>query len=257
MNNSSIKPIPFWQSALIFGLPGTLIFLSVVYLVPRLTEAGIPLIFAWSVSVLVPTIGNAILIIAIYVSTEKPDWRTFIARFRLQKMTRRQWLLLPAVFVLILILNEMMAWTIPILREIPFFAPASSTPEIMKDPYSALSDGISTFMGVPLIAENWWLIPFWLLWAVCGVLGGELVWRGYLLPRHEATYGQWAWVVNGALWNVPFHLYTLSNMFADMPFYFILPFVVQRTGSTWFAIITHALLASMAYVIIVTGLMTS
>ena len=257
MNKSSIQPVPLWVSLLIFGIPGVLILLSVVYLVPSMTEAGIPLIFAWSASVLVPTIGNAILIIGFYIYREKPDWKTFIDRFRLQKMTGRQWLLVPVIFVLILFLNEMMAWTIPVLRDIPLFAPAESTPEIMKDPYIALSDGISTFMGVPLKPVNWWLIPFWLIWVVGGVLGEELVWRGYLLPRQEATYGQWAWLLNGALWNVPFHLYTLSNLLADMPFYFILPFVVQRIRNTWFAIVIHALLASMAYVIIVNGMLNS
>ncbi len=257
MSKGEIRPIPFWQSLLIFGLPGVMILLGVVYLVPRMTEAGVPLIFAWSISVLVPTIGNAIVILGIYIRTEKPDWNTFKGRFRLQPMTRSQWLMVPAVFLLILVLNEMMAWTIPILREIPIFAPAASTPEIMKDPYAALSDGISTFMGVRLTPEAWWLFPFWLVWAVGGVLGEELVWRGYLLPRHEATYGRWAWLVNGALWNVPFHLYTLSNLFADMPFYFILPFVVQHIRSTWFAIVIHALLVAMAYVIIVAGMLSS
>lgn len=257
MNKISIQPIPFWQSVLIFGIPGVLILLSVVYLVPRMTEAGVPLIFAWSASVLVPTIGNAVVIVGVYIFKEKPDWNTFIERFRLQKMTRQQWLLVPTIFVLILLLNETMAWTIPILREIPLFVPAESTPEIMKDPYIALSDGTSTFMGVALTADNWWLIPFWLIWVVGGVLGEELVWRGYVLPRHEASYGQWAWFINGALWNVPFHLYTLSNLLADMPFYFILPFVAQRIKSTWFAIVTHALLVSMAYVIIVAGMLNS
>ena len=86
-------------------------------------------------------------------------------------------------------------------------------------------------------------------------VGEELVRRGYLLARHEATYGQRAWLVNGALWNVPFHSYTLSNLFAYMPFYFILPFVVQRIKSTWFAIIIHALMISMTYVIIIAGML--
>ena len=95
--------------------------------------------------------------------------------------------------------------------------------------------------------------PFWLIWVVGGVLGEELVWRGYLLPGQEARYGRWAWLVNGMLWNVPFHLYTLSNSLSDLPFYLVLPFVVQRTGNTWVAVGVHALMASMAYVLILPG----
>ena len=101
MNNADVAPIPFWQSFLIFGVPGTLIFFGVHYLVPVLTQAGVPLIFAWSASVLLPIIGNAVVIIAIYLKQEKPDWATFVRRFRLQKLERKYWVLIPVIFILI------------------------------------------------------------------------------------------------------------------------------------------------------------
>jgi membrane protease YdiL (CAAX protease family) len=257
MHEPAVKPIPLWQSFLIFGVPGALIFFGVHYLVPLMTQAGVPLIFAWSACVLVPIMGNAVVIIAIYVKREKPDWATFVRRFRLQKLERKYWMLVPALFVLIVLLNESLAWTIPQLSELPGFAPAASAPEIFRDPYESLSSGTPTFMDVPLRAANWWLFPFWLIWVVAGVLGEELVWRGYVLPRQEATYGKWAWLVNGMLWNLPFHWYTISNCFSDMPFYLILPFCVQRIKNTWFAMIIHAMMISMAYVIMVAGMMQS
>ena len=248
MNNADVAPIPFWQSFLIFGVPGTLIFFGVHYLVPVLTQAGVPLIFAWSASVLLPIIGNAVVIIAIYLKQEKPDWATFVRRFRLQKLERKYWVLIPVIFILILALNESLAWTIPKLSGWQGFAPAESAPEIFRDPYESLSSGTPTFMDVPLRPANWWLIPFWLIWVVGGVMGEELVWRRYVLPRQEATYGKWAWLINGTLWNIPFHWYTLSNLFSDMPF------CVQRIKNTWFAIIIHAMMISMAYVIILAGI---
>ncbi|MBV7331298.1 CPBP family intramembrane metalloprotease [Chloroflexi bacterium TSY] len=254
---NDIRPISFWQSFLIFGIPGVLIYLSVHYLVPLCTDAGIPLIFSWSASVLIPTIGNAIVIIGLYIREERPDWPTFIARFRLQRLERKYWLWIPFVFVGILLLNESLAWTIPILNNIPFFAPPEIVPEIFKDPYETLAQGRgnATFMGVPLTPVNWWLLPFWLIWVIGGVLGEELVWRGYVLPRQQATYGRWAWLVNGLLWNVPFHWYTLSNVLSDMPLYLILPFFAQRVRNTWFAIIIHAILVALAYVIIIAGIL--
>ena len=154
MNDADAAPIPLWKSFLIFGVPGALIFFGVHYLVPALTQAGVPLIFAWSACVLLPIIGNAVVIIAIYVRNEKPDWATFVRRFRLQKLERKYWLLIPVIFVLILALNESLAWTIPILSQWPGFAPAESAPEIFRDPYESLSSGTPTFMDVPLRAEN-------------------------------------------------------------------------------------------------------
>ncbi|MEM9005897.1 MAG: type II CAAX endopeptidase family protein [Cyanobacteria bacterium P01_F01_bin.86] len=230
------------------------IYTAVHLLVPVLMASGIPLIFAWSACVLIPTVANAIVVLALYWYQEKPDWSTFISRFRLRKLPHKYGWLIPFCFVLILVCNEAMAWTIPLLNNWPIFAPAELAPEIFRDPYQALASDTPTFMDVPLVSENWWLLPFWVIWVVFGVLGEELVWRGYLLPRHEATYGKWAWLVNGALWNTPFHLYTLSSFFADMPFYLLLPFVVQRIKNTWLAIFIHALMVSMAYVIIISGL---
>ncbi|MEM1308470.1 MAG: CPBP family intramembrane glutamic endopeptidase [Cyanobacteria bacterium P01_H01_bin.153] len=251
----SVKPISIWLSLLIFGVPGVVIYAAVHLLVPVLVAYGIPLIFAWSACVLIPTVANAIAVLTFYWYQEKPDWPTFVSRFRLRKLPRKYGWLIPLCFVLILVCNEAMAWTIPLLSDLPIFAPAALAPEIFRDPYQALTSATPTFMDVPLISQNWWLLPFWAVWVVFGVLGEELVWRGYLLPRHEATYGKWAWLVNGALWNTPFHLYTLSSFFADMPFYLILPFVIQRIKNTWLAIFIHALMVSMAYVIIISGLM--
>ena len=210
---------------------------------------------AWSFCVLVPTIGNAVVVLTIYAVREHPDWRTFQLRFRLQRPTVRQLALIPALAVVILLLNESLAWTIPRLQELPGFGLPPIVPEIFADPYEAvkLSAGSPTFLGVPLNREAAWLTPFWLIWVIGGVMGEELVWRGYLLPGQEARHGRWAWLVNGTLWNVPFHLYTLSNCLSDLPFYLILPFVVQRIGNTWVAIGVHALLASMAYVLILPG----
>ncbi len=249
------RAIPFWQSLLVFGAPGLLIWAGVHWLVPAWVGAGVPLVFAWSFCVLVPTIGNAVVVLTIYAVREHPDWRTFQLRFRLQRPTVRQLALIPALAAVILLLNESLAWTIPWLQELPGFGLPPIVPEIFADPYEAvkLSGGSSTFLGVPLNREAAWLAPFWLIWVIGGVMGEELVWRGYLLPGQEARHGHWAWLVNGTLWNVPFHLYTLSNCLSDLPFYLILPFVVQRIGNTWVAIGVHALLASMAYVLILPG----
>ena len=255
--DQSIKPIAIGLSLLIFGAPGLVIYVAVHLLAPVLIGQGVPLIFAWSACVLIPTIANAIAVLALYWHQEKPDWATFIRRFRLQKLPRKYRWRLPLWFVFILLCNEAMAWTIPLLSNLPMFTPADWAPEIFRDPYQVLASGTPTFMAVPLVSKNWWLLPFWSLWVVFGALGEELVWRGYLLPRHEATYGKWAWLVNGALWNVPFHLYTLSNVFSDMPFYLILPLITQRIKNTWFAIFIHAMMISMAYVIIAVGLMGS
>jgi membrane protease YdiL (CAAX protease family) len=109
-------------------------------------------------------------------------------------------------------------------------------------------------MGIELDQTAWWVVPYWLIfWPLLSALGEEFVWRGYLLPMQEEAFGRWAWLLNGTLWNVPFHLYTLTAVFADMPFFLGLPLVAQLVRNTWVAWMVHALLASLALVVIVPG----
>ena len=78
---------------------------------------------------------------------------------------------------------------------------APVTPEIFEDPYAAMEAGAGAdFMGVPLSPSAWWLIPFWVVvWVGIAVIGEEVVWRGYPLPKQEEAFGRWAWLINGLL----------------------------------------------------------
>jgi len=174
----------------------------------------------------------------------------------LTPLSRRNWLLIPIAIPLILVLNFVLAPTIPILQRIPLFAPAPVAPELFTNAYEevASSGANVTFMGVPLEPQNWWLIPYWTIWGVAA-LAEEIVWRGYALPRQELTHGRWAWMVNGLLWNIPFHAYVAFNLFSDMPMYLIVPFLAQWRKSTWLSLLIHLLMLSLAYAIIIPGVL--
>jgi hypothetical protein len=65
--------------------------------------------------------------------------------------------------------------------------------------------------------------------------------------------GHRAWLINGLLWNGLFHLYTLYNLFTDLPFMLLIPFLAQRTQSTWTAVILHLGLQWLAFAILLPG----
>lgn len=254
-DRNTIQPISFWKQLLIFGIPGIAIYLGVHYMVPFMVEAGIDLVFSWTLAVVGPILLNAISVLGIYFYSHRPTWEQFMRRFRLQKLDTSIFWQVPITAAAIVLLNELFVWTIPLLKQIPLFSPPDLIPEIFSDVYEMIkrSDNI-TFMGEKLSPEKWWLVPFWLVfWVFLAVVGEEIVWRGYLLPRQEKTYGKYAWLINGLLWNIPFHLYTLHNLFSDMPLYLLLPFIIQKTENTWVGIAIHALLVSLALVIIFTA----
>ncbi len=258
VRSPGIRPISVPVTLALFGGPGILIYLAVHFAVPRWVAAGLPLVFAWTIAVVGPTVLNALLVLAAYFVTERPTYRGFLERFRLQRPDKKILWLVPLTAVGIVLLNELLAWTVPLLSQITILAPPALVPEIFANVYESLDLGLAntTFMGEPIILENAWLIPFWLFfWVFLAAVGEEIVWRGYILPAHEAQVGRWAWVINALLWNIPFHLYTMHNFFSDMPLYFLLPLLVFRQKNTWYGIAVHSLLISLALVIVIPGLM--
>lgn len=252
---SPVQPVPLWLALLLFGVPGVVIYLAAHLLVPAMVDRGIPLVFAWTVAVVGPTLANAGFVLSYYYLTERPTFHQFVDRFRLHRPGPRLLWLAPLTVIVIVAANELLAWTVPILSGIDLLAPPEVVPEIFGDVYETLGTEEATFMGEVVTPAKLWLIPFWLFfWVFLAVFGEEIVWRGYVLPAHELQYGWRAWVINGILWNVPFHLYTIHNFFSDMPLYFLLPLLVYWRKNTWYGIACHSLLVSIALVILVPGL---
>ncbi len=248
------QPIPLWQTALFFGVPGGLIYLATYYLVPRMLAAGIPLIWAWTLAIFVPYQPLAIALVVQHLRQPGNNWHTFARRFRFRPIPRRAWKWMALAFPLMVGLGFALEWTVPLLVQV--FPPASAAPDLFTNPQASVqAGGADTFFGERM-AGNVWLLGFWLVWGIVGVLGEEIIWRGYLLPRMEQTYGQWAWLVNGLLWNGLFHLYTLYNLFTDLPFMLIIPLLAQRTWSTWTAVVLHLGLQWLAFAILIPGVLS-
>jgi uncharacterized protein len=71
------------------------------------------------------------------------------------------------------------------------------------------------------------------------VLGEELVFRGFLLPRMNGAFGRADWVVNGVLF-AAYHLHTPWVMPATLLDALILSYPTKRYRSAWIGIIVHS-----------------
>ncbi len=115
-------------------------------------------------------------------------------------------------------------------------------------------DSYSSFLRMEKLKPNeYWLFLAWLPYFFFNIVGEELMWRGYLLPRQSATLGRYAWVFNGILWAI-FHVgigWRIAIVL--LPIEFVVPYVVQKRQNTWLGIIIHGLYNGSGFVMVALG----
>ena len=105
--------------------------------------------------------------------------------------------------------------------------------------------------GEAWLSGSWgWFAVLFALVLFNTVLGEELLFRGYLLPRLEGRFGKRAWLVNGAAFAV-YHLHTPWVIPTALLDSLALSYPSQRYRSAWLGIIVH----SVQSVIIMIGVL--
>ena len=86
------------------------------------------------------------------------------------------------------------------------------------------------------------------------IVGEEILWRGYILPRQELFHWKYSWIVNSILWAV-FHLcFGVDLIVILFPTLLIIPYVASKTENTTVGIITHALLNGPMFIMVALGI---
>ncbi len=238
---TGIHPMPLWQSVLYFGLPALLFRLSIYNGTPALIALGMSGFHANVVSFTVP----AAILFALAFGFCKRDgyagsWPEIKARFRLSRMTGKDWLwAIAALLLTFLSIGAIQQFTaIPLIKALPGITPPDFFPPWNK-PGIAFDVGLYTdYIGVP-IKGNWGVAALVLVMFFFNIFGEELWWRGYILPRQEKAHGAWAWLVNGMLWLLWHVAFYPRQVFALLPICLAVPFVAQRRRNTWAAIVIH------------------
>lgn len=210
-----LQPLPLWQAILLFALPAVGLALAVYWLWPILTDLGLPPIDGryWA-STLFMAILLAAALVAYALEGNPLKWTAFLARYRLQPPGRRIWLWAGGGFLVMGLLSLPAQLLLPRLYQWLSFTP----PEAYVDARPAL-----------------WLA---LLNLTVNVLGEELWWRGFILPRQELAHGRFAWLIHGVLWAL-FHSYKWWVVPAMLITCLVIPFVCQRAKNTWPGLFIH------------------
>jgi membrane protease YdiL (CAAX protease family) len=98
-----------------------------------------------------------------------------------------------------------------------------------------------------------WVFAAWIPLFISNVVGEEVCWRGYVLPRQEVALGRNAWLLNGMMWCLFHWSFGWPVMLILLPIALLLPWIVQRRRNTWIGMIIHALFNAAGFVVATSG----
>jgi len=219
-------------TAMAFGFFSLSLWLTVAAVIPWLRDSyGISPIFGWYLSgtvvVLAPilTFGSAMAWLELPAPTLR-DWRR---RLRLGSINRGDAVWTVVGLVVIVIAS---AAILAVARYLdPSFQPSPS--------FLAHSPG-----------WNVWVFAAWIPLFVTNILGEELCWRGYVLPRQEVALGRAACLANGIPWCLFHWSFGWPILVMLLPITLLLPWIVQRRRNTWVRIIIHAVFNAAGFVVV-------
>jgi len=250
-----IKPIPLWESILLFGIPGLALYLGTYYAIPLFQRMGLPDIFLFPFFMWLPIIPLLPISIILY-NREKRNQAdlTLKTRFRLNRITKTDWIwiICGVLFVMLfdfVIMNPISKW----MATITIFSPPDHFP-IIFNPLKEIKLPLTEFLGVSL-KGNWIFLIITIILHSTAMLAEEFMWRGYVLPRQEKTHGKSAWLVNGLLWGYLVHFGMKWNFISFLPSMLITPFIAQKTKNTWVSLLIHGIPNTILWILILTGIL--
>lgn len=231
MNQSTaLKPMPLWQSLILFGIPAIIAAVCQYIVWPYFVSIGLSQEDGYRYQALIVFVGLFGAALLAYVQEGNPlNWRSFRERYRLRAMGWREWRWTLAGLLVSLVLGYILNSLALALYGLLDFVPPETSPS-----------GLITN------------IPLYLIGLSFNILGEELWWRGYILPRQELTHGKYTWLLHGILWAffhgfkwwaVPFMLFQT----------WIIPFVAQRLKNTTPGLVIHLIPNALSAMIVITS----
>jgi len=229
-----LKLLPgFWY----FALPCGLMAIGAYGLTPLLYDAGYSAFISYVMGAGVPLTGLLLLALVAYLRMPDENRPSFRQRYRLFAITKRDWRWL----LLILALKSVIA--------IPFAGLAQWALNAANITLPAAAE-IAIIANEELVSERGGLLVLALLLLFINVLGEELWFRGYILPRQEAQHGNRAWIVHWLLWWFVFHFFKWWDLITIFPVTGLTVYLAHRTRNTTVMMVEHYLNNLMSILIL-------
>jgi membrane protease YdiL (CAAX protease family) len=239
--NTRLKPLSWGPSFLALFCVALMYYGTHYVFVPYFTKvSGQPYLVGYLIG-WITTVGIIFIasLLAYKFERNKFNLKDFSTRFRLKKISGRDWLWTILLILVVLVtyfgLTSASKW----LSSFKLFAPHPDFPTDMSpEGVSNLEQGV--LFGMTLKGKWWIIIAYFFGW-VLNILGEEFWYRGWMLPRQEVAFGKFAWLINGTMFTFQ-HWMQPWNFLAILPGALFMSFVLQLRKNTWIGIIQHGLI---------------
>lgn len=236
---SAIKPLGFLQSLMYFGLSAIVFRVSVYNLMPQLQKSGLPDFWSFILSYALPL---TLMILATFVGLQSEgNADNWVERLRLTRLSVKSALFCVGLFIASFLLTGLLIPTAKFLAAMEFLRPPDFLPDILNPNKSIPGGQIASFMGIELKGAYWIVPVYFIFLTFFNILGEELWFRGYILPRQELSWGGRTWIYHGFFWclfHFPIYPWTILYL---LPTTLTVSFATQKFKNTWAGFIVHYL----------------
>lgn len=236
-----VKPAGWRASLLLFGVPALAFGLAFYGVRPGLEALGYSELTSYLAALCVPVAALFAAALSAYHRVEhRPlSLQAFSARMRYPRPRWRDLLLGLALFVLGLLaygalsqvgLALVRSGALPLPTDLPLLA----------NPLAPFSADLLDQAAGGRIKGQWSLVALFAVTFFFNIVGEELWWRGYVLPRQELAFGRATWWIHGLLW-AAFHLFKYWDVIGLLPICLLIAYAAGRLKDNWPSLIAHAL----------------
>jgi len=238
-----LKPMPVWESILVFFLITLLIIFCFYVVRPYFERSGLNGYAAYLLSLSI--VGILMLVwtfVSFYLEGNPVTREALFYRLRLKAVNPGLigWSIGLGLFMFLMtvlfspwIAKLIANGFISIPDQIPDYINPLKQQSIAQIKSQLISQGVLFFIPAVLILN---------------IFGEELFWRGIVFPRQELTHGRNTFLIHGLIWAFT-HLFQYWLIFPILLSSFALSYLIQRTKNTWVGIIAHMINNAFPFVI--------
>jgi membrane protease YdiL (CAAX protease family) len=248
-----VQPLPLRSAILLFAVPAALTFLSFHLFRPWLETFGYSPLksFLGALTVPVALLFAAALVAYNKVENQPLQWDAFAERMRFPRLQLKDVLLGIGLFVAASVGYAIFSRLAITLIDAGLIQLPANLPTLVDPRASLTLESLDRSAG-GILRGQWDLLLLYLVAFFFNIVGEELWWRGYILPRQELRHGKWTWLLHGTLWTL-FHFFKWWDLIGLLPVCLVLSFAAQRLRNNWPVLIAHALINGLSVLAVAAG----